>query len=86
MCIRHDTLELERRFERHTEEIALIAVDSVSERGHGRVVSIDDSREAIIWDSRDGEELARFRPFEEIRVVSWMRDGTLSCGKNSRFP
>lgn len=82
ICVQHNTLALERRFERHGSDVRLIAVDNTSEAGHGRVVSIDASREAIVWDSNDGEELARFSPFEEIRVAAWMRNGNFSCGKN----
>lgn len=80
LCVQHDTLEVERRFERHSKDVTLLSVDNSSEMGYGRVVSIDASREAIVWDFRDGEEIARFSPFEEIRVAAWMRNGHLSCG------
>ncbi|KAI5804119.1 WD40-repeat-containing domain protein [Peziza echinospora] len=80
VCVRHDSLELERRFERHADNVTLIAVDNSSQEGSARVVSIDASREAIVWDASDGEELARFQPFEEIRVAAWMRNGHLACG------
>lgn len=78
--MKHDTLELDRRFERHSNDVTLIQVDNSSETGYGRVVSIDSSKEAIVWDLRDGDELHRFSPFEEIRVAAWMRNGNLSLG------
>ncbi|KAF8421586.1 WD40-repeat-containing domain protein [Tirmania nivea] len=80
LCVKHDTLELDRRFERHSNDVTLIQVDNSSETGYGRVVSIDSSKEAIVWDFRDGDELHRFSPFEEIRVAAWMRNGNLSLG------
>lgn len=80
LCVKHDTLELDRRFERHANDVTLIQVDNSSEAGYGRVVSIDSSKEAIVWDFRDGDELHRFNPFEEIRVAAWMRNGNLSLG------
>ena len=80
LCVKNDTLELDRRFERHSHNVTLITVDNSSEMGYGRIVSIDSSKEAIVWDYRDGEELHRFSPFEEIRVAAWMRNGSLSLG------
>ena len=80
LCVKQDTLELDRRFERHSNDVTLIQVDNSSEAGYGRVVSIDSSKEAIVWDFRDGDELHRFSPFEEIRVAAWMRNGNLSLG------
>ncbi|KAF8474582.1 WD40-repeat-containing domain protein [Kalaharituber pfeilii] len=73
ICVHHDTLELDRRFEHHSDDVTLIAVDNSSEGD-------SDKSEAIVWDFRDGEELARFKPFEEIRVAAWLRNGNLSCG------
>ena len=80
LSLKNDTLELDRRFERHSHNVTLITVDNSSELGYGRIVSIDSSKEAIVWDYTDGEELHRFSPFEEIRVAAWMRNGSLSLG------
>lgn len=80
VCVKHDTLELDRRFERHPDNVTVVSVDNSSEIGHGRVVSVDKSKESIVWDFRSGEELHRFQTFEEIRVAAWMRNGNLCLG------
>lgn len=81
LCLHHDTLALERRFENHQEEITFISVDNVSERGQGRlVVSYDVGQTAIVWDIFTGIEIARFRSFEKLRVASWMRNGNVVFG------
>src|SRR5690242_18307214 len=36
ICLHHDTLAVERKFQKHTENIQFISVDNVSERGAGR--------------------------------------------------
>lgn len=77
----HDTLTIERRFSRHTEEIQLLAVDTVSERGAGRlVVSYDAGQTAIVWDCMTGDELARFASYENLTVAAWMRNGNVAFG------
>ncbi|KAF2018937.1 hypothetical protein BU24DRAFT_342511 [Aaosphaeria arxii CBS 175.79] len=80
-CLHHDTLAIERRFERHREDISWISVDNVSDRGAGRlVVSYDAGSTAIVWDLLTGEEVARFASYEQIRVASWMRNGNVAFG------
>lgn len=81
LCLHHDTLAIERRFDGHTEDVRLIAVDSVSERGAGRVVvTYDAGSTAIVWDIFTGDELARFASFEHIRVAKFQRNGTIAFG------
>ncbi|KAL8939737.1 MAG: hypothetical protein Q9211_002607 [Gyalolechia sp. 1 TL-2023] len=61
ICLHHDTLAIDRRFESHKERILFLSVDNVSERGAGRlVVSYDASQTAIVWDLFTGDEIARF--------------------------
>ncbi|EEH34166.2 WD domain-containing protein [Paracoccidioides lutzii Pb01] len=81
LCLHHDTLAIERRFDRHQERIQFISVDNVSERGAGRlVVSYDASQTAIVWDIFTGQEVSRFASFEHIRVATWMKNGNVSFG------
>jgi hypothetical protein len=82
VCCHHDTLTIERRFSRHTEEIQLLAVDTVSERGTGRqVVSYDAGQTAIVWDCMTGDEIARFASYENLTVAAWMRNGNVAFGR-----
>lgn len=81
VCCHHDTLTIERRFSRHTEDIQLLAVDTVSERGSGRlVVSYDVGQTAIVWDCMTGDEIARFASYENLTVAAWMRNGNVAFG------
>ncbi|KAH8684528.1 WD40-repeat-containing domain protein [Tricladium varicosporioides] len=81
VCCHHDTLTIERRFSRHTEEISLLAVDTVSDRGAGRlVVSYDVGQTAIVWDCMTGDEIARFASYENLTVAAWMRNGNVAFG------
>ena len=81
LCLHHDTLAIERRFERHKERIVLLSVDNVSERGSGRlVVSYDAGQTAIVWDLFTGDEIARFASYEPLKVAAWMRDGNVAFG------
>ena len=81
ICLHHDTLAIERRFERHKERVILLAVDNVSERGAGRlVVSYDVGQTAIVWDLFTGDEIARFVSYERIRVAAWMKNGNVAFG------
>lgn len=81
VCAHHDTLKIERRFSRHTEEIQLLAVDNISERGAGRlVVSYDAGQTAIVWDCMTGDEIARFASYENLTVAAWMRNGNVAFG------
>lgn len=81
VCLHHDTLAVERRFENHTEDIGFISVDNVSERGAGRlVVSYDVSQTAVVWDLFTGSVIARFASFEQLKVAAWMRNGNVAFG------
>ncbi|KAH0548067.1 hypothetical protein GP486_008192, partial [Trichoglossum hirsutum] len=83
LCLQRDTLALERRFQRHTEEVLLISVDNLSEQGAGRlVVSYDSGQSAIVWDVLTGDEIARFVSYEHIRVAAWMRNGNVAFGNS----
>lgn len=83
LCLHHDTLAAERRFEKHEENIQLICVDNVSERGAGRlVVSYDVGQTAIVWDLFSGQEIARFASFDHITVAAWMRNGNIAFGNS----
>lgn len=82
LCLHHDTLAIERRFQNHQENIEFISVDNVSERGAGRlVVSYDVGQTAIVWDIFTGTELARFASFEQLKVASWMHNGHVAFGE-----
>ena len=84
LCLHHDTLAIERRFERHKERVTLLSVDNVSERGAGRlVVSYDAGQTAIVWDLFTGDEIARFVSYERIRVAAWMKNGNVAFGMAS---
>lgn len=81
VCCHHDTLTIERRFSRHSEEIQLLAVDNQSETGAGRlVVSYDAGQTAIVWDLMSGDEVARFASYEHLTAASWMRNGNVAFG------
>lgn len=82
ICLHHDTLAIERRFDLHKERILFLSVDNVSERGAGRlVVSYDAGQTAIVWDLFTGDEIARFASYEPIRVAAWMKNGNVAFGK-----
>ena len=82
ICLHHDTLAIDRRFEKHRKRILFLSVDNVSEQGAGRlVVSYDEGQTAIIWDLFTGDEVARFASYEPIRVAAWMRNGNVAFGK-----
>ena len=84
LCLHHDTLAIERRFERHKERVVLLSVDNVSERGSGRlVVSYDAGQTAIVWDLFTGDEIARFASYEPLKVAAWMRDGNVAFGTDT---
>ncbi|KAL8731198.1 MAG: hypothetical protein Q9166_003605 [cf. Caloplaca sp. 2 TL-2023] len=83
ICLHHDTLAIDRRFELHQERILFLSVDNVSERGAGRlVVSYDAGQTAIVWDLFTGDEIARFASYEPIRVAAWMKDGNVAFGNS----
>lgn len=71
---------MERRFERHTEKVTILAVDSINPE-QPRVVSIDESRNAIVWDLDSGDEIATYRSEDEITVATWMKNGNLVFGR-----
>ena len=82
LCLHHDTLAIERRFERHKEHVLWIASDTISDKGNGRlVVSYDTSQTTIVWDLLTGEEVARFASYEEIRAAAWMKNGNIAFGR-----
>lgn len=86
LCLHHDTLAIERRFDRHREDVQWISVDTVSEKGAGRlVVSYDIGQTAIVWDILTGDEVARFAAYEHIQVASWMRNGNIAFGRLGSF-
>lgn len=86
VCCHHDTLTIERRFSRHSEDIQLLAVDNQSETGGGRlVVSYDAGQTAIVWDLMTGDEVARFASYETLTVAAWMRNGNVAFGECSCF-
>ncbi|KAK6007572.1 hypothetical protein QM012_004386 [Aureobasidium pullulans] len=81
LCLHHDTLAIERRFDRHQEEVTWICADTVSERGAGRLaVSYDTGHTAIVWDISTGDEIARFAAYEQIKVAAWMKKGNIAFG------
>ncbi|KAK3946098.1 hypothetical protein QBC46DRAFT_414819 [Diplogelasinospora grovesii] len=81
VCSHHDTLTIERRFARHSEEVQILAVDNQSELGAGRlVVSYDAGQTAIVWDLLTGEEVARFASYENLTCAAWMRNGNVAFG------
>ncbi|MCJ1400737.1 hypothetical protein MMC11_003945 [Xylographa trunciseda] len=83
LCLHHDTLAIERKFERHKEPVVLLSVDNVSERGSGRlVVSYDAGQTAIVWDLFTGDEIARFASYEPLKVAAWMKDGNVAFGNS----
>ncbi|EPS35258.1 hypothetical protein H072_11571 [Dactylellina haptotyla CBS 200.50] len=82
VCVKHDSLQLERRFEAHAADITVIAADTNTENGDGQVISLDASKEAVVWDSGSGEEISRFTAYEEIRVATFLRNGTIALGDN----
>ena len=82
ICLHHDTLAVDRRFEKHRKRILFLSVDNVSEQGAGRlVVSYDEGQTAIVWDLFTGDEVARFASYEPIRVAAWMRNGNVAFGR-----
>lgn len=82
VCSHHDTLMIERRFARHSEEVQILAVDNASEMGAGRlVVSYDAGQTAIVWDLLTGDEVARFASYENLTCAAWMRNGNVAFGQ-----
>lgn len=82
VCCHHDTLTIERRFTRHSDEVQLLSVDTQSELGGGRlVVSYDAGQTAIVWDIMSGEEVARFASYEHLTAAAWMRNGNVAFGE-----
>ncbi|KAH7347758.1 hypothetical protein B0T11DRAFT_144191 [Plectosphaerella cucumerina] len=81
VCAHHDTLTIERRFSRHSDEVELLAVDNHSDRGAGRlVVSYDAGQTAIVWDLMTGDEMSRFASYEHLTTAAWMRSGNVAFG------
>lgn len=83
VCCLYDTLTIERRFSRHSEEVQLLAVDNQSEHGRGRlVVSYDSSQTTIVWDLMSGEEVARFVAYQPFTCAAWMQNGAVAFGES----
>ncbi|ORY55090.1 uncharacterized protein BCR38DRAFT_357144 [Pseudomassariella vexata] len=79
----HDSLTIERRFSRHAAEIQLLAVDTQSDIGAGRlVVSYDVDMTAIVWDLLTGDEVARFASYENLTCAAWMKNGNVAFGNS----
>lgn len=86
ICLQHDTLAIERRFERHQDRVLHLAVDNISPKGAGKnVVSYDASQIAIVWDLYTGDEITRFVSYEPIRVAAWMRNGNIAFGEQDWY-
>jgi hypothetical protein len=84
LCLHHDTLAIERRFQKHAKDVILISADNVSESGAGRlVVTYDVGRTAIVWDLFTGEQLSRFVSYESLTVAHWMRNGNVAFGTST---
>jgi hypothetical protein len=84
VCAHHDTLTIEKRFARHSDEVLLLAVDNLSELGAGRlVVSYDAGQTAIVWDIMTGDEVARFASYEHLTCAAWMKNGNVAFGEPS---
>ncbi|KAL1837644.1 hypothetical protein VTJ49DRAFT_3543 [Mycothermus thermophilus] len=83
VCCHYDTLAIERRFARHSEEVQILAVDNHSDIGAGRlVVSYDAGQTAIVWDLMTGDEVARFASYENLTCAAWMRNGNVAFGNS----
>lgn len=81
VCLHHDSLAIDRKFEKHRALVTLLSVDNVSERGAGRLVaSYDAEQVAIIWDLFTGNELTRFSSYQHIKVAAWMKNGNVAFG------
>lgn len=83
LVLNYDSLSLERKFERHADQVINISADNVSEEGRGRVVSVDASKDAVVWESDSGEEISRYTAYDDVRCSAWMRNGNLALGKYS---
>lgn len=86
LCLHHDTLVVERRFEKHRQPVILLSVDNVSERGAGRLVlSYDIEGTVIIWDLFLGEEIVRFKYRQTLTAAAWMKNGQVVLGMRLPF-
>ena len=82
ICLQHDTLAVERKFESHKKQVLLISVDNVSETGAGRLVfSYDADFTVYVWDIFTGSEIAKFMAYEQVRVAAWMKNGDVAFGR-----
>ena len=82
VCLQHDTLAVERKFELHKEQVLLISVDNVSETGAGRLVlSYDAGDTAYVWDIFTGNEITKFHAYDPIRAAAWMKNGNVVFGR-----
>jgi WD40 repeat protein len=84
VCIRHETLSIERRFQKHKQNVSLIVADNISDRGAGSLIaSYDNSQTAIVWDVTTGDEVASFYAYEPINVAAWLKNGNVAYGMSS---
>jgi hypothetical protein len=81
-CRHHESLTLERHFDRHTADVTVISIDNSSDEGAypPRTVSVDTAKIAIVWELETGNEISRFEAFEDIRAAAWMKNGNLVFG------
>lgn len=80
LCLQYESLAVEKRFEGHLDDVTIISVDNNSDEGEGKVVTVDISKQAIVWDTRTGHEIARYSSFEVLRSAAWMKNGNLAFG------
>lgn len=80
LCLQYESLAVEKRFEGHLDDVTIISVDNNSDEGEGKVVTVDISKQAIVWDTRTGREIARYSSFEGLRSAAWMKNGNLAFG------
>jgi hypothetical protein len=80
ICAPYDTLIIERRFSRHTENVTLLAAHTASEEGGRLVVSCSEEQVAIAWDCLTGDEIGRLESYEALTAVAWMRNGVIALG------
>ncbi|KAF2152508.1 hypothetical protein K461DRAFT_313187 [Myriangium duriaei CBS 260.36] len=81
LCLRHDTLSIEYRLEKHKEDVSWICVDNTSERSASQLmVSYDTGNTAIVWDINSGKEISRFVAYETLLCASFMKNGNIVFG------
>jgi len=87
LCLHHDTLALDRRYERHSQKVTLLVVDNVSERDAGRLCfSYDAGGTAMVWDLLNGDEIVRFQNQMDstFGCAAFMANGNIVLGEHGR--